>query len=118
MPPVEKHKMGEQLRADNPWIVIHLLTNINRGVIATKSTRGSLYPEKKNGIPWFEDEHFKSLLPEKFGWAGITFSVPPNATELKLDIVNCGTDERAKEIFLQLRLRRIPNYAPTEEGRY
>ncbi len=111
MPPVERYRMDEQLRAENPWIVIHNLTNLTRGTLAIKQTRLCINPEKRNGRPWSEDEFFKSVLPEKFGWGGFTFSAPPNATELKLDIIDCKTDERAKEVFLQLRMRRIPDYA-------
>ncbi len=116
IPPVEKQQMDQLLRAEHAGVVVNTLIKINRGISALKSTRGSLDPEKKNGIPWAEDEYFKSLFPEKFGWAGIIFSVPPSTTTLKLDIIDCKTDERAKEIFLQLRLRRIPDYA--RSGRF
>jgi hypothetical protein len=111
MPPVERYKMGEQLRADFPWTVISSLTRANRGIISQRGLGNFDNPEKGNKRPWSDGEVFKSLLPEKFGWSEMSFSVPPNATALKLDIINCGTDERAKEIFLQLRLRRIPDYA-------
>jgi hypothetical protein len=111
MPPVEKHKMGEQLRADFPWTVIHSLTRANKSTIAPKQTRNYDDPEKGNRRPWSDGEVFKSLLPEKFGWSGATFCVSPSTTILTLDIINCGTDERAKEIFLQLRMLRVPDYA-------
>jgi hypothetical protein len=112
MPPVEKYRMDEQLRAENPWIPIHFLINLTRGTLAIKTSGGWNDPEKKNYQPWPDQEvFFKSLLPEKFGWGMVKFSIPPITTILNLTIINCKTDERAKEIFLQLRLRRIPDYA-------
>jgi hypothetical protein len=112
MPPVEKHRMGEQLRADFPWTVIHSLIEANRGLFSIKTSGGWDDPQKNNYQPWPDQEvFFKSLLPEKYGWSMMRFSMPPSTTILTLDIINCGTDERAKKVFLQLRLRRIPDYA-------
>ncbi|HEV3438782.1 MAG TPA: hypothetical protein VG122_15560 [Gemmata sp.] len=112
MPPVERYDMDLQLRAEHPGHVMHYLMNTHRYAIVLKTSGGYLDPEDKSYEPWNDQEaFFKSLLPEKFGWSMMAFSIPPSTTKLGLHIINCGTDERAKEIFLQLRLRRVPDFA-------
>jgi hypothetical protein len=112
MPPVQKHKMDYQLKAENPWHVIYFLINVHRYVVTLKTSGSWNDPTDKDYAPWNDqDVFFKSLLPEKFGWGRMAFSIPPSTTILTLLIIDCKTEKRAKEIFLQLRLRRIPDYA-------
>jgi hypothetical protein len=111
MPPVEKYRMDEQLRAERPRVVIDFLRTVDAEIIQFKGLRSNDSTGKNKAYPWSDGGVFKSPLPENLGYSGMDFILPPSRTELKMNIINCGSDEKAKEVFLQLRLRRIPDYA-------
>jgi hypothetical protein len=108
MPQVERYRM------DNPvkdLSVIVYLRSVNIGVI-TPRAYGSHYPAKyPRHALWSDADLFKSPLPEKIAWGELGFVIPPDPTMLMLSFIDCESEEKAKEYFLLLRLRRIPDYA-------
>ncbi len=112
MPPVERYRMDEQVNADRSRSVIDHLRAINLGVIAVNSWGSGGDPlVNPRAIPWSEGNVFKSPLPDKLSWSEMSFRIPPRTDLLRLHIIDCGSIEKAKVVFLQLRMRRIPDYA-------
>lgn len=101
LPPTVTFK-GKPLEADGPREAVRILK---------KKGPSSWYIKYQDFYPWVDGSVFKSPLPESLPGNLLELQVYPNREILRVVVIECSNEERAKEVFLQLHLRRIPDYA-------
>jgi hypothetical protein len=106
LPPTVTFK-GEALVADGP-----------REAVATAHRKppARWWEKQQDFYPWKDGEAFKTPLPEYLLGNLLEFEVSPTREIIRVVLIECKNEERAKEYFLQLHLRRIPDYA--RSGRF
>jgi len=112
MPPVERYK-GQHLGVDIP-----------RRAISEFGMVPFRFPHPQgfsvgSARPWADGNIFKSPLPDNLPWAYAEFAFDdpyfggddPGVPIYRINVIACENEKEAKAVFLQLRLRRIPDYA-------
>jgi hypothetical protein len=114
MPPVLKYK-GEILKAESAVKAIEEFENKHRLLPAIIGG-----PTKPGSLPWDDDGNFpcKAKLDWYYATWGKKWSdvISPESLPITLSVIDCGTEELAKQYFLECRLRRVPYYA--RSGRF
>lgn len=101
LPPTVTFK-GEALVADNAQEAVFALQ---------KNLPARRYDKFQGYKPWSDGNIFKSPLPESLIASSREFKISPSGEVIRVVFIACAHEEQAKEVFLQLHLRRVPDYA-------